>query len=156
MYALAALFIAMALIAGAETFNLRQLQVVPVASANALAVNMAEYRQAVIEYVVTLHPGFQGTIPDDDLAGITAYAPNGHWCNYVQGDTVVIYAKVKPAVPIDGEMAKLARGSVFAGVALDGEVVPPGDASVAIALPAGIAAAIPDGSPVWLAQVYPD
>jgi hypothetical protein len=52
-------------------------------------------------------------------------------------------------------MSKLAQGSVFAGRALNGNEAPPTDPSIAIPLPAGIAGAIPDGSPVWLAQVYP-
>jgi hypothetical protein len=143
------------LIAGYETFADQQMNVVETSgSTQALALNMAAYRQSVIAYAQA-HPAFQGAVQASQLTATAHYQPNAIWQGYVANSMVVVYTTraVSPALVV--EMSKLAQGSVFAGRALNGSEVPPTDGSIAIPLPAGVAGAIPNGSPVWLAQVYP-
>jgi hypothetical protein len=143
------------LIAGYETFADEQMNVVTTSqSTQALALNMAAYRQSVIAYVEA-HPAFQGAVQANQLTGAAHYQPNPIWQGYVANGMVVVYTTSTVSPQLVVEMSKLAQGSVFAGRALNGNEAPPTDPSIAIPLPAGIAGAIPDGSPVWLAQVYP-
>jgi len=141
------------LIAGYETFAGEQMNVVSATSTQALALNMAAYRQTVIAYVQA-HPAFNGAVQANQLTPVANYKPNPMWQGYVQNNLVVVYttSTVSPELVVD--ISKLAQGSVFAGRALNGNEVPPADATIAIPLPAGIAGAIPNGSPVWLAQAY--
>jgi hypothetical protein len=155
MYAIAVVAICAALIAAYTTLTDAQMAFVPAASAQALALNMGEYRQAVIDYVLQAGPGFQGSVPAAKLSAVANYMPNPLWANYVQGNLVVVYATSMPSSEVVSDIATLAQGSVLAGSALNGSEVSPGDATPAIPLPAAIAAAVPNGAPVWLAQVYP-
>ena len=155
MYALAIVAIFAALIAAYTTLTDSQMAFVPAASAQALALNMGEYRQAVIDYVLQVDPGFQGSVPAAKLSAVANYTPNPLWANYVQGNMVVVYATSQPSSDVVSDIATLAQGSVMAGSAVNGSEVSPGDPTLAIPLPAAIAAAVPNGTPVWLAQVYP-
>lgn len=143
------------LIAGYETFADEQMNVVSTTvSTQALALNMAAYRQSVIAYVMA-HPSFQGAVQDNQLTPAANYAPNPIWQGYVQNNMVVVYTTSAVSPQLVSEMSKLAQGSVFAGRALNGTEVPPTDSTIAVPLPAGVAGSIPNGSPVWLAQAYP-
>lgn len=142
------------LVAGYETFVGEQMRVVTTTSTQALALNMAAYRESVIDYVQT-HPGFQGTVQAGQLTSTAHYKPNPIWQSYVANSMVVVYTTSAVSPRLVVEMSQLAQGSVFAGRALNGNEVPPTDSTIAIPLPGGIAGSIPNGSPVWLAQVYP-
>lgn len=154
MYVFAIFAVMAMLIAGYETFGAEQMTSAYRASTQSLALNMAEYRQSVIDYVLA-HPSFQGRVSANQLPSSAHYAPNALWQNYVQGNTVVVYATSPVSLELIADIARLSQGSVLAGSAQNGNEVPPGDSSVAIPLPAAIAASIPNGEPVWLAQVYP-
>ncbi|WP_206956703.1 type IV pilus biogenesis protein PilM [Trinickia acidisoli] len=142
------------LIAGYETFADEQMNVVSTTSTQALALNLAAYRQTVIAYVLA-NPSFQGAVQTNQLTPTANYTPNAMWQGYVQNGMVVVYttSAVSPQLVVD--MSELAQGSVLAGRALNGSEVPPTDPTIAVTLPSGIASAIPNGSPVWLAQVNP-
>lgn len=142
------------LIAGYETFAGEQMNVVYTTSTQALALSMAAYRQTVIAYVQA-HPTFNGAVQANQLTPAANYKPNAMWQGYVQNNLVVVYTTSAVSPELVVEISKLAQGSVFAGRALNGDEVPPSDPTIAIPLPAGIAGAIPNGSPVWLAQAYP-
>lgn len=154
MLAIAMFAVLAMLIAGYETFVGEQMDVVTTTSTQALALNMAAYRQMVINYAMT-HPAFDGAVQSNQLTPVANYSPNAMWQNYVQNHTVVVYTTSNVSPEIVTEISQLALGSVFAGRAFNGREIPPSNVSIAIPLPAGIAASIPNGSPVWLAQVYP-
>jgi len=109
----------------------------------------------VIDYVLQVDPGFQGSVPAGNLPAVANYTPNPLWANYVQGNMVVVYATSQPPGDVVSDIATLALGSVMAGSAVNGSEVSPGDPALAIPLPAPIATVVPNGAPVWLAQVYP-
>ncbi|MBN3819071.1 type IV pilus biogenesis protein PilM [Paraburkholderia sp. Se-20369] len=159
MYALAA---ALALAAVAAVYATLQgpsavpaLQ--PARTAQALAENLAIYRQATLDYART-HPGTRGAVPVAKLPFPTWYpGANPLWRNYVMDGTVVAYASAVPPVNITGEIATLADGSLLAGVAYRNAVVRPGNANPnapanGVPLPAGLK--IANGIPVWMGQAY--
>ncbi|AOK49590.1 pilus assembly protein PilM [Burkholderia sp. MSMB617WGS] len=159
MYALAAALAFAALAAVYATlqgpFAVAALQ--PSRTAQALADNLAVYRQAALDYART-HPGTRGAVPNAQLA-FPAWYPGANplWRNYVENGTVVAYAASAPPVNIAGEIATLAGGSLFAGVAYRNAVVRPGYANPnvpanGVPLPAGLT--IANGLPVWMGQAY--
>ncbi|PCE32382.1 type IV pilus biogenesis protein PilM [Burkholderia ubonensis] len=125
--------------------------------AQALADNLAIYRQAALDYA-RLHPGTRGAVSATQLTFPSWYpGANPLWRNYVAGGTVVTYAAAPPPVNISGEIATLADGSLLAGVAYRGAVVRAGYArsdlpSNGVPLPAGLK--IANGLPVWMGQAY--
>ncbi|AGK51438.1 pilM family protein [Burkholderia thailandensis MSMB121] len=129
----------------------------PSRAAQALADNLAVYRQAALDYART-HPGTRGAVPNAQLPFPTWYpGANPLWRNYVERGTVVAYAASPPPVNIAGEIAALADGSLLAGVAYRGAVVRPGYANPnapadGVPLPAGLS--IANGLPVWMGQAY--
>lgn len=156
MYVFATFALVAALVCSWQTFGDRQMQPVEQTSgsqAQAQALNMAAYRQSVIEYLQTAAPSFAGSIPPGQLRKLEHYASDGLWNNYVDGNTVVVYAQSQTSASLPSFTAKIAHGSVFAGVARGGYLVPTGQPGVSIPLPAGIANSITDGTPVWMAQV---
>jgi hypothetical protein len=156
MYAFATFAIVATVVCAWQTFGERQMQPVAAstaAQAQAQAANMASYRQSVIEYVQTADPYFIGSIPPGQLKKIANHASNGLWNNYVEGNTVVVYAQSPTSASLPDFTAKIAHGSVFAGVASRGYLVSSAQPGVMIPLPAGIANSIADGTPVWMAQV---
>lgn len=156
MYAFATLAIVATLVCTWQTFGARQMEPVAqatVAQAQAQAMNMAAYRTSVIDYLQTADPSFVGSIPPGQLKKLAHYASDGLWNNYVEGNTVVVYAQSPTSASLPSFTAKIAHGSVFAGVARGGRLIPTGQPGIAIPLPAGIATSIADGTPVWMAQV---
>ncbi|KVL92228.1 type IV pilus biogenesis protein PilM [Burkholderia stagnalis] len=129
----------------------------PSGNAQMLADNLAIYRQAALDYART-HPGTRGAVPNVKLPFPTWYTgANPLWQNYVADGTVVTYAAPMPPVNIVGEIAKLADGSLLAGVVYRNTIVPPGYANPkalenGVPLPAGLR--IADGVPVWMGRAY--
>lgn len=160
MYAIAIFMFFAALLALYETRGEQQMMPAIYASSSSLAENMGQYRQSVINYVYA-NPTFQGAVSSTQLqtTAVSGFTANPLWSNYVQGNTVVVWASSSPTYPITSQIAQLAQGSVYAGTALNGFEVPydePASApTLQIALPAAVAGSIPNGVPVWLAQVYP-
>lgn len=127
-------------------------------SSMALAMNMSEYRDAVVAFALA-NPSYTGSVPAASLAPyLGASNANPVWRNYVQpnagyaGSLVVVYATSASATAAIVGMEQLAQGSAMAGVALGTNIVSPG--GPAVALPAVLANAIPNGMPVWMAQAY--
>lgn len=159
MYALAAA-LAFASIAAVYT-TLQSLSAVPALqperTAQALAENLAIYRQATLDYA-RMHPGTRGAVPSTKLPLPTWYpGPNPLWRNFVRDGTVVAYASAAPSVDITSEIASLADGSLFAGVAYRNAVVRRDNANPSapengVPLPAGLT--IANGLPVWMGQAY--
>ncbi|CAB3770841.1 pilus assembly protein PilM [Burkholderia puraquae] len=129
----------------------------PARTAQALAENLAIYRQATLDYA-RVHPGTRGAVPNTRLPFPTWYpGADPLWRNYVMDGTVVAYASAAPSVNIIGEITTLADGSLFAGVAYRNAVVRPGNANPnapvsGVPLPAGLK--IANGMPVWMGQAY--
>ena len=117
-------------------------------SASDLAWNMAVYRNAVLQYALA-HPGFSGSAPDAALPFPAWYRRNPLWANRVEGGSVAVYATKQMPADLPAEMATLAKGSFFVGVAdaKTGKLVSPTYGPTGLTLPPGI----PDGVPVWLA-----
>ena len=156
MYIFATFTAIAALIAAWSTYEARQMQPLvqgAAAQAQAQALNMAEYRASVIDYLNSVNPSFEGSIPAAQLPGIAHYAATGLWNNYVEGNTIVVYAIAPTAAGLPSFMTLLAQGSVLAGVAQSGYLIPPGAPGVAVPLPTGIANAIANGTPVWMAEI---
>ncbi|WGS47816.1 type IV pilus biogenesis protein PilM (plasmid) [Burkholderia sp. JSH-S8] len=159
MYALAAVLVIASIAAVYATLQgpstVPALQ--PSRNAQALADNLAIYRQATLDYA-RMHPGTRGAVPNTQLAFPSWYpGANSLWRNYLAGGTVVTYAAAQPPVNISGEIATLADGSLLAGVAYRGAVVRAGYArsdlpSNGVPLPAGLK--IANGLPVWMGQAY--
>ncbi|WP_126282663.1 type IV pilus biogenesis protein PilM [Burkholderia stagnalis] len=125
----------------------------PERTAQALAENLAIYRQATLDYA-RVHPGTRGAVPNAQLV-FPAWYPGANplWHNFVMDGTVVAYASAAPPVNITGEIATLADGSLFAGFAYHNVVVRPGNAPAnGVPLPAGLT--IANGMPVWMGQAY--
>ncbi|WP_321873303.1 type IV pilus biogenesis protein PilM [Burkholderia ubonensis] len=126
-------------------------------AAQALADNLAIYRQAALDYA-RLHPGTRGAVSNAQMKFPSWYpGANALWRNYIAGGTVVTYAAAQPPVNISGEIAALADGSLLAGVAYRGAIVRAGYArsdlpSNGVPLPAGLK--IANGLPVWMGQAY--
>ncbi|HEY4350800.1 MAG TPA: type IV pilus biogenesis protein PilM [Paraburkholderia sp.] len=134
------------------------LQATPVAATFTLAQGMSVYRTALITYARS-HPEFEGSVPAQTLQPLLAPNPvDPLWQNYVSpntsapGSLVVVYATSASAAPAIAGIETLAGGSAFAGVALNGAVLSPGN--LAVPLPTALASAVPNGAPVWMAQVY--
>lgn len=130
----------------------------PSPSAMTLAMNMSQYRQAVVGFAAS-NPSFTGSVPLTSLHPyLGASNPNSIWQNYVvpdagyKGSLVVVYASSQPAAQVALDVEQLAQGSALAGIAFNKTVVSPGNP--AVPLPAGIANSVPDGVPVWMAQAY--
>ncbi|GAB7524106.1 type IV pilus biogenesis protein PilM [Paraburkholderia sp. 2C] len=130
----------------------------PSVSTQNLAMNMSQYRQAVVAFAVA-NPGFSGSVPPGSLQPYLASStPDPVWRNYVApdadyaGSLVVIYAASASAGSVVPEIEQLAQGSALAGVAFNQTVVSPGN--LPVALPDGVAGSVPNGVPVWMAQAY--
>ncbi|NRR33764.1 type IV pilus biogenesis protein PilM [Oxalobacteraceae bacterium] len=126
-----------------------------------LADSMAVYREAVRQYFAS-HPGPQRSVT---LAALRAshalpawsplYTDTGPapWANYRAADgTIYIYAAAATQ-NIAADVVRLSRNSVLAGVfrAGDTTLYSPVFGNTGIPLPTPAEAAIPDGSPVWIA-----
>ncbi|MBN3853198.1 type IV pilus biogenesis protein PilM [Paraburkholderia sp. Ac-20340] len=144
----------LAMLAGAQALIARETApATPAPGVMSLAQNMAAYRAALVTYALA-HPDFAGSVPD---AGVT---PDPLWRNYVApnagyaGSVVVVYAASASAsaLRVVPEIEALAQGSALAGAAQGGSIVSPGNP--AVPLPTAIAAAVPQGAPVWMAQAY--
>jgi type II secretory pathway pseudopilin PulG len=160
MYALAIVLILAALggvyttLHGDDSTSLPPQQV-----AQALAENLAVYRQATLDYA-RQHPGTNRAVSNAQLAPqFPAWYRNVNplWRNYIANGTVVTYAATRPPVNIVGEIETLAQGSLLAGQAYQGTVVHSGFANgtpsaKSIWFPAGVR--IADGLPVWMGQAY--
>ncbi|HTH62221.1 MAG TPA: type IV pilus biogenesis protein PilM [Paraburkholderia sp.] len=125
----------------------------------ALALNLSDYRQAAMAYVQA-HPGAAGSVPGNALPLPSGEVPNSAWHNYVAanpgqgaGSEVVVYAASTGMAAVVPGIEQLAQGSMLAGAADNGYLVSPGNPPVA--LPAAVAAGVPNGAPVWIGQVYP-
>ncbi|CAB3772168.1 type IV pilus biogenesis protein PilM [Paraburkholderia humisilvae] len=125
-----------------------------------LALNMNQYRQAVVAFAIR-NPSFSGSVTQSSLqAFLTSSTPDPVWRNYVtpngdyKGSLVVVYASSPDAASVVPNIEQIAQGSALAGVALNGTVVSPGNPPVA--LPDSIAGSVPNGAPVWMAQAYAD
>ncbi|WDD92555.1 type IV pilus biogenesis protein PilM [Burkholderia sp. FERM BP-3421] len=160
MYALAIVLILAALggvyttLHGDDSTSLPPQQV-----AQALAENLAVYRQATLDYA-RQHPGTNRAVSNAQLTPLFPAwyrTANPLWRNYVADRTVVTYAAARPPVNIVGEIETLAQGSLFAGQAYRGAVVHSGFTNGTlpangVPLPAGVT--IADGLPVWMGQAY--
>jgi hypothetical protein len=127
-------------------------------SSMTLAMNMSEYRQAVVAFA-TANPSFAGSVPAASLQPyLGSIVPNPMWQNYVTpdmgyaGSLVVVYASTAAATAVVPGMQQLAQGSALAGVVLGTSIVSPGNP--AVTLPPALANVIPNGMPVWMAQAY--
>jgi len=134
-----------------------QLATPTIASAS-LAQSMSAYRQALMAYALA-NPSFHGAVSAAALAPYLATGtPGGPWLNYVTPDTsaagslIVVYTTSGSAASALSGIEQLAAGSALAGVALNGNVMSPGNPLVP--LPAAIAGAVPNGTPVWMAQAF--
>jgi hypothetical protein len=141
-----------------ELIDAGYVQATPVAATFTLAQSMSAYRTALITYVRS-HPEFEGSVPAQTLQPLLApNAVDPIWQNYVlpnasaPGSLVVVYASSASAAPAIAGIEALAGGSAFAGVALDGTVVSPGN--LAVPFPTALVGAVPNGAPVWMAQAY--
>jgi hypothetical protein len=124
------------------------------------AGDMSVYRSAVTSYF-TQHPGETGQVSPEALAAAgvlpswsrLAREGSATWANYRDGDgTIFIYLRQAPRGSIVAELDALSTHSSMLGVHQAGEQYfrsARGGLST-LALPA--AAAIPDGSPVWIAR----
>ena len=132
------------------------------ARADSLAEDMALYHDAVARYFAG-HAGGQHSVelaalrashalPDwSPLNGAAASTP---WANYRDAaGTIYIYAARTPADNIVADIVRLSRNSVLAGVYRGGDstLYSPIFGDTGIARPTPADAAIPDGSPVWIA-----
>jgi hypothetical protein len=150
---------AFAMLAGAYALLDNQSAPLPQGpSSMALAMNMSEYRQAVVAFALA-NPSFTGSVPATSLQPyLGSSKPNTMWQNYVQpntgyaGSLVVVYASSAAATAAVLGMEQLAQGSALAGVALGANIMSPGNP--AVPLPSALANAIPNGMPVWMAQAY--
>lgn len=158
MYLAWVLVAMMALTGVYAMFDAEQLQATPSPTTMGLAQSMSEYRQALIAYALS-HPTTQGSVSATQLAPFLApYATNSLWQTYIApnsneaGSWVAIYTTSSSAATAIPGIEQMSQGSALAGVANNGFIVSPGNP--AIPLPAAIAAAVPSGTPVWLAQAY--
>ncbi|MEW6343413.1 MAG: pilus assembly protein PilM [Paraburkholderia sp.] len=134
------------------------LQATPAMAGTSLAQSMSAYRQALMSYALA-NPGFQGMVSAGALQPYqSAGAASGPWLNYVTpnassaGSLIVVYTTSVSAASALTGIEQLSGGSALAGIALNGNVMSPGNPLVP--LPAAIAAAVPNGTPVWMAQAY--
>jgi hypothetical protein len=129
------------------------------------AGSMGIYREAVIAYFKANNvTDTSVSLADLKLAGVLpawsklATSPTVAWTNYRDGaGQIYIFPAAAGARPIVAELLALSRNSLNVGVyrAADHSLVSPVDGT-RIALPSLGAAVIPDGAPVWLAQVHCD
>lgn len=121
-----------------------------------LAQNLSLYRQALVAYAEA-HPSFSGSVPADQIVLVSG-TPDPLWRNYVSpntgyaGSAVVVYAASATVPAVVADIEQIAQGSALAGVANGGAIDSPGNPQVP--LPAGVAARVPNGVPVWMAQAY--
>lgn len=158
MYALW-IAISLAMIGGLySVVDMQYMQATPTLASASLAQSMAAYRQAGVQYALA-NPDANGVLAANALTSYLASGmANAPWKVYVTpnadiaGSTVVVYTTSSQAASAITGIEQLAFHSALAGVANNGSVVSPGNPSVA--LPAAIASAVPDGTPVWIAQAY--
>jgi hypothetical protein len=134
------------------------LQATPAVASVSAAQSMSAYRQALVAYVLA-NPAFEGAVPAAALQPyLSAGAASGPWLNYVApntssaGSLIVVYTTSTSVASALTGIEQLSGGSALAGIALNGSVVSPGNPVVP--LPTAIAAAVPNGTPVWMAQAY--
>jgi hypothetical protein len=130
------------------------------------AGSMGIYREAVIAYFKANNvTDTSVSLADLKLAGVLPAwsrladgATAAAWTNYRDtAGQIYIFPAAAGARPIVAELLALSRNSLNVGVyrAADHSLVSPVDGT-RIALPSLGAAVIPDGAPVWLAQVHCD
>ncbi len=156
-----ALWVSAAMIALAGFYALVDthfVQAAPTVTAMSMAQSMAAYRLAGIQFALA-NPSTAGNVSSGALGPyLAAGASNALWRVYVApnsaiaGSTVVVYTTSTAAGAAIAEIEALAFHSALAGAARAGTIVSPGNP--AVALPAAVAAVVPDGAPVWMAQAY--
>ncbi|MDN7426329.1 pilus assembly protein PilM [Burkholderia sp. AU16741] len=156
-----ALWIAAAMIALAGVYALvdaRAVDAAPTVTATSMGQSMAAYRLAGVRYALA-NPAAAGTVSDGALGPyLGAGAANPLWRVYVApnttvaGSMVVVYTTSTAAGAAIPVIEALAFHSALAGAAHAGAIVSPGNP--AVVLPAIVAAAVPEGAPVWMAQAY--
>lgn len=121
-----------------------------VADSGDLAVNMREYRLAVVNYVRS-NPTASGTIADEQLVFAPWYKRDPLWSNTVSGRVVTVYAKSRPRETITMAIVKMSGNSIYAGErdAATNTLYSPAFGPTTIALPP----VIPAGAPVWIANL---
>jgi hypothetical protein len=151
-------------VGGRHVLEAEQRHASTVPQEEALAINMAVYRGAVVKY---LNEGggisFAGPSPTAPDNGIQSYFPPGYirhsaWKNIVQpaNHQVIIYASSPLPVSITAALTRIAGYSQFAGEALNNVLYVPAPYvkgqknDVELGLPSSI----PKGSPVWLAAYF--
>lgn len=167
---MAAIWIALTLAVTAGVYTLvdaRYLQATPALASASLSQSMAAYRQAGIAYALD-NPQASGVVSAAALApylaalaasmGSAANPAGAPWTVYVVpnvsvvGSIVVVFTTSTATAAAIAGIEQLAFGSALAGVAYAGTVVSPGN--VPVPLPGAIAATVPNGTPVWIAQAY--
>ncbi|MFM0299032.1 type IV pilus biogenesis protein PilM [Paraburkholderia sediminicola] len=134
------------------------MQATPTMVSVTTAQSMSAYRQALVAYALA-NPTFVGAVSAAALQPyLSAGTTSGSWLNYVvpntssAGSLVVVYTTSASAAAALTGIEQLSGGSALAGVALNGTVLSPGNP--AVPLPTAIAAVVPNGTPVWMAQAY--
>ena len=126
-----------------------------------LAVNMATYRAAVVDYAKHTYPVYPISPGGVTQAALAPYLPYWYpssatliWGNYIDSDgTILIYAISTPAQVYTAELVTLSQNSMLVGTAsASGTLVSPifGDTGIVLPKPGG--ALIGSGRPVWLAH----
>jgi type II secretory pathway pseudopilin PulG len=133
------------------------------ARADQIAESMAVYRNAVRLYF-TQHPNEFESIDINKLRAADALPSwstlyqkpaTSIWANYRDTDGVIyIYASSPPPANITADIARLSQNSLYAGVFRTGDTTlfSPVYGNTGIKLPPQSKAAIPNGSPVWIAM----
>lgn len=158
MYALWVLIVCGAIAGVYGLVDVRYLGETPQLGAVGFAQRMSTYRQALVAYAIA-NPGFAGSASAASLAPFAAgmtldpslrnfVVPNSD----APGSLVVVYTTSTAMGGAIAQIETLAGGSAMAGVAHGGSVLSPGNP--AVPLPVAIAAAVPDGTPVWMAQAW--
>lgn len=132
------------------------------ATAESIAGEMAVYREAVVAWF-SQHPGQFQPVPIDTLRNnnllpawstLRTNPAASIWANFRDADGLIyIYAATLPRVNITNEVVNLSQNSVLAGVFRTGDTTlhSPVFGNTGVKLPPA-GAAIPNGSPVWIAM----
>jgi hypothetical protein len=124
------------------------------------AGDMSVYRSAVVRYF-TQNPDETGQVPPAALAAAgvlpswSRLAADGgaQWAHYRSDDgTIFIYPREAQSRSIAAELEAVSAHSRMVGVHRSGEVYVRSPLGALVAVPVPAAAAIPQGSPVWIAQ----
>jgi hypothetical protein len=156
-----ALWMGVAMVALAGVYSLVDahfMEGAPTVTTMSLVQSMAAYRNAGIQFALA-NPATRGDVASGALSPYLAPgAGNALWRVYVApnanaaGSTVVVFTTSTTAGAAIAGIEQLAFHSALAGATRQGTIVSPGNP--AVALPAAVAALVPDGAPVWMAQAY--